>query len=142
MILGSLTPTVFALQVPTVVNAIGLTGIANTSILNFSGGPGFLNFVFFEVNVALSANSITANINITIDGGTVISVPLYAATNVFSIQAAAMSISSALPGNGVNQYVTLFCNVRFQTSLVVALNVTATTLTTGAGLCGVNWAHN
>ena len=142
MILGTITPQQFALQVPTVVSAISLTATGNTSILSFTGGPGILNTILFDVQVALSANAITAVINITIDGGAVVSVPLYTALTTFDAHATSMSVSTALPGNAVNNYVTLSCNVRFANSLSVALNITATTLTTGTGLVGVNWSHN
>lgn len=142
MILGTITPQVFALQVPTVSSNISLTSVATTTVLNFTGGPGVLNMLSVVVAVGLSANTVTATLNVTVDGASAIQIPVYTAGILWDLHAMAMATFLINPGGVANNMLQMLCSIRFQNSLVVALNVSASTLTTGQVTVGVNWSHN
>jgi len=142
MIVGTITPQVFALQVPTVSANISLLTVAQTTVLNFSGGPGVLNMLSVVVAVGLSANTVTVTINVAVDGAAAIVIPLYTAGILWDLHAMAMAVFLINPGGTANNMLNALCNIRFQNSLSVVVNVSATTLTTGQITLGVNWSHN
>lgn len=142
MILGTITPTVFGFQGVTGNTAVNLTTIANTTIINFSGGPGIINMLSVVVTVGLSANAVTAQWSVTIDGAAAILIPIYTSGILWDLHGMGACVFLINPGGVANNMMNMLINTRFQNSLIVQLQVTATTLTTGQVSVLANWSHN
>lgn len=130
------------LQAPTIVTGISMTAIASTTVVTFSGS-GVLMRVGVGVSTTSTGTPITATIDITVDGGTVMHIPIYTASAA-AWDPGALTLSTYNIGTGasVGNMMNFDIYVQFNTSILVKYNVTATSLSGGAAIGSAFWAHN
>lgn len=125
----------FAQLVAAPVNAV-----ATTSILTYSATGGVVLAVSVLVSTALSANTMTAFLDIIQDSNTT-SFPLYTALNIWDTTGKSLSDNFSGTGSGAADYLHFVLNVSFTTSIVVQFRITATTEVSGNITFTVFWAH-
>jgi len=107
-------------------SAVDLTANGLTNIVNETEA-GVLHAVGVAINTVVLTTA-TVNVEIQVDGGSTVSIPLFAASASFSASWKALTGSGV---SGVNDFRTLILNAPYTTSLRVGINVT-----TAAGVTG------
>ena len=115
---------------------IGLTSVHEVTIANISGqGAGQLNAVGCAVESTALGGSVTAVLNINVDGKGTISLPFIAGTNFENTGAGIFITNAASSSVTAGTRLVIPYNFRFANTISISINVTATTATAGALYC-------
>lgn len=121
-----------SVQLPFTSATVSLTTPAVTNLINTSGTPGTLLTQGIRVTTTLVGGVATATLEYVIDGVLSIVLPIY--TNAITFDPSFQQIGRFINQNGTlsGSLVNLALPIQFGSSLIVRLNLSATTLTAGA----------